>query len=282
MLILLPPSEGKSAPVRGKPLDLDSLTFPELTAARRKVLGSLVALCSGDPEAARMTLGLPPGLADAVARNASLETAPTAEARRVYSGVLYDALGVDSLTPVARRRATSRVLVTSSVLGLIRLTDRIPAYRLSGDVTLPDVGTVASVWREALGDVLLPAARRHLIVDLRSGTYANFWRPPRELADRIVTVRVLQESNGQRSVVSHFNKATKGRLVRRLLEDGRDARTPEAFADLLRDLDWRVEPSPLNGSASTSGGLANMRGRATPPRARRDVPASYDVIVSEL
>ena len=289
MLILLPPSEGKSAPVRGKPLDVDSLTFPELAGARRKVLSSLVALCSGDPEAARMTLGLPPGLADAVPRNAALETAPSAEARRIYSGVLYDALGVDSLTPAARRRANSRVLVTSSVFGLIRLTDRIPAYRLSGDATLPDVGTVASVWREALGDVLPPAARRHLIVDLRSGTYANFWRPPSELADRIVTVRVLQESNGQRSVVSHFNKATKGRLVRSLLEDGRDARTPEAFADLLRDLDWRVEPSPLSGAASTPdgsantrGGSANTRGGSMRQRAGRHMPASYDVLVSAV
>jgi hypothetical protein len=42
-------------------------------------------------------------------------------------------------------------------------------------------------------------------------------------------------------VVSHFNKATKGRLVRALLEDGRDARSPKAFAALLTDLGWWVE-----------------------------------------
>ena len=33
-------------------------------------------------------------------------------------------------------------------------------------------------------------------------------------------MRVLHEAGGRRQVVSHFNKATKGRLVRALLEDG--------------------------------------------------------------
>jgi uncharacterized protein len=261
VLILLPPSEGKTGPRRGKQLDLDGLAFPELTAARRKVLASLVALCGGDAEAARTTLGLPTGLASEVARNARLVTAPTAQTRRVYTGVLYDALGFDTLSPTANRRAASRVLVTSSLFGLLRPTDRIPAYRMSGDVTLPDVGTVASVWRAVLGDVLVPAAERHLIVDLRSGTYARFWRPPPQVARRIVTVRVLQEVEGARSVVSHFNKATKGRIVRGLLEDGSDPRSGRAFAGLLRHIGWQVEP--------------------TLDSVGRIMPTSYDVIVRD-
>jgi uncharacterized protein len=42
-------------------------------------------------------------------------------------------------------------------------------------------------------------------------------------------------------VVSHFNKATKGRIVRALLEDGADPRTPDRLAEALRDLGWTVE-----------------------------------------
>jgi cytoplasmic iron level regulating protein YaaA (DUF328/UPF0246 family) len=80
-----------------------------------------------------------------------------------------------------------------------------------------------------------------LLVDLRSTTYAGFWRPGPDLAHRTATVRVLHEVGGKRTVVSHFNKATKGRIVRALLEDGRDARTPQAVAHLLTDLGWRVE-----------------------------------------
>ena len=57
----------------------------------------------------------------------------------------------DTLSPAARRRATARVAVTSSLFGIVRPGDRIPAYRLSGDAVLPGLGTVSGVWREELG-----------------------------------------------------------------------------------------------------------------------------------
>jgi hypothetical protein len=61
------------------------------------------------------------------------------------------------------------------------------------------------------------------------------------LARKVATVRVLHEVAGRRQVVSHFNKATKGRLVRGLLEDGRDPRSPARLAEVLTDLGWTVE-----------------------------------------
>jgi hypothetical protein len=63
----------------------------------------------------------------------------------------------------------------------------------------------------------------------------------RSLARRVVTVRVLHEVRGQRQVVSHFNKATKGRIVRELLESGATPRSPSRLAEALRDLGWTVE-----------------------------------------
>lgn len=241
MLILLPPSEGKTAPARGRPLDLDTLALPVLTDARKRVLHALVGLCRDEPEAAVAALGLTAGQVEHVARNAGLESAPTARADRVYTGVLYDALDAATLSAAARRRGASRLAVTSSLFGLVRPGDRIPAYRLSGDVVLPEVGPVAGVWREALGPAVDQALGRGLLVDLRSSMYAAFWRPPAELAARVATVRVLHEVDGARKVVSHFNKATKGRIVRALLEDGADPHTPAALADALRGLGWAVE-----------------------------------------
>jgi hypothetical protein len=55
-------------------------------------------------------------------------------------------------------------------------------------------------------------------------------------------VRVLHEVDGRRTVVSHFNKATKGRLVRDLLRDDRIADTPTDLVDQLGALGWDVEP----------------------------------------
>jgi uncharacterized protein len=247
VLILLPPSEGKTAPRRGKPLDLATLGFPGLTAARQQVLDALVSLCATDPDKAAATLGVPKTQLDLIERNAGLRTAPTARADQVYSGVLYDALDVATLSSGAKRRAGTRLAVTSSLFGLVGPADRIPAYRLSGDAALPGVGSVAGLWRDHLGAAVASALGDGLLVDLRSSMYAAFWRPPASLASRVATVRVLHEVDGRRQVVSHFNKATKGRIVRALLEAGANPRTPAKLAASLADLGWTVEqPTPTN------------------------------------
>jgi cytoplasmic iron level regulating protein YaaA (DUF328/UPF0246 family) len=244
VLILLPPSEGKASPRRGTGLDLATLRFPSLAAGREEVLDALVTLCQGDPDKAAAVLAVPPSQLDLVARNARLRTAPTARAARVYAGVLYEALDMATLSGAAKRRAGSRLAVTSALFGLVGPADRIPAYRLSGDAVLPGTGSVAGVWRRSLGAAVTGALGDGLLVDLRSSTYAAFWRPPPALAARVATVRVLHEVGGQRKVVSHFNKATKGRLVRALLEDGANPRTPAQLAAVLRDLGWTVELGP--------------------------------------
>ena len=243
MLILLPPSEGKTAAVRGNPLALDDLRLPVLNPARAKVMDALVELCATRPDEAVDILGIPKTQPELVTLNAGLFDGPAARADRIYTGVLYDALSPATLSPAAKRRATSRVMVTSSVFGLVGLADRIPAYRLSGDTTLPGIGGIQAHWRAHLGAGVAEALGDGLLVDLRSGTYAAFWRPD-EVAARTATVRVLHEHNGQRKVVSHFNKATKGRLVRALLESGTNPRTPAKLADAFRDLGWTVETAP--------------------------------------
>jgi uncharacterized protein len=241
VLILLPPSEGKAVPRRGRPLDLGSLSFPALDTARAEVLDALVALCTTDPTQAAAVLGLGPTQADETARNAALISAPTARADRIYTGVLYDALDLGSLDAASKRRATARLAITSGLFGLLRPTDHVPAYRLSGHVSLPGLGPVAGHWARHLAPAVEEASRDGLVVDLRSSAYAPFWRPARGEAERVVTMRVLHDVDGRRKVVSHFNKATKGRIVRDLLTDGAAPRRPGQLADLLADLGWKVE-----------------------------------------
>ena len=244
MLILLPPSEGKAAPTRGAALDLGNLDLPELTGAREHLLGLLVERSTQDPEGTAAALGLGPTQADLVSRNAGLHTAPTARADKIYTGVLYDALDLATLDAATRRRATRWLVIASALFGAVRPGDRIPPYRLSGDTSLPGLpgaGIVSSYWKSHLDPVLTEAAGNGLVIDLRSSMYAGFWRPSPEIGQRVATVRVLHEHNGTRKVVSHFNKATKGRIVRALLEDGSSLRTPAELATLLGDLGWVVE-----------------------------------------
>ncbi|MEV0560214.1 peroxide stress protein YaaA [Dactylosporangium sp. NPDC050588] len=232
MLILLPPSEGKAAaPRRGAALDLDRLSLPALSDARTTVVDDLVKL-SGDPALALTTLGLTPGLADEAARNELLRTAPTLPAAALYTGVLYDALGLASLTGPALARARKQLLIFSGLWGAVRPADRIPSYRCSIGVRLPTVGPLAAHWRAALPPVLDELAGDALVLDLRSSAYASTWTPRNG-----VTVRVLHGGK----VVSHFNKATKGRIVRALVLAGARPRTSAALATALRELGYTVD-----------------------------------------
>lgn len=241
MLILLPPSEGKTPPASGEPIQLDSLAAPRLNPTRERLLRALMTVCQGNRTRAMKRLGLGPTQADAVERNAVLEEEPTARADEVYSGVLYAAWGPATLSEDARKRADEHVAIASALFGLVRPGDRIPAYRLSGTVSLPRLGTVASVWRTRLGDAVDELLGDGLLVDLRSGTYVNLYRPAGALAARTATIRVLHEQAGTRKVVSHFNKATKGRIVRELLESDAHPSTIGALRDALGDLGWTVE-----------------------------------------
>lgn len=249
MLLLLPPSEGKAQPTgRSRPLDLTTLSFPALTPVRQQLIDHLVAVCSGDEATAAEVLGLSPGLVGEVARNRCLVAAPTLPASRLFTGVLYEALDLTSLDAAATRRANRSVLVFSGLFGVLRPTDRVPAHRLAADVSLPGVGPVASLWRTALDDVLAEAAGRSgLVLDLRSSTYAAMWRPAGELARRTVSVRVLHERRPgdptSRVVVSHFNKATKGRLARALLVDGARPTDHAGFIELIGRLGFHAEAS---------------------------------------
>ncbi len=241
MLILLPPSEGKTRPATGAPLDLDSLSFASLNPVRALLLRSLVKLCNGQPKRAAEVLGLGPTQAESIALNAVLPDEPAARADAIYTGVLFSALDLPTLDDAARERADASLAIASALFGLVRPDDLIPAYRLSGNVTLPRLGTVAGRWRASLPRVMRDATADGLLIDLRSGTYTALGKPPVELADRTATMRVLHEHDGQRKIVSHFNKATKGRIVRQLLEAGADPQTVDELRSALGDLGWTVE-----------------------------------------
>jgi cytoplasmic iron level regulating protein YaaA (DUF328/UPF0246 family) len=241
VLVLLPPSEGKTEASSGEPLDLDTLSAPSLTATRRRILDSLVKVSEGNATRAAKRLGLGPTQLDELARNAALREAPTARADAVYTGVLYSAWDPASLSKAGRAYADETVATASALFGVVRAGDHIPAYRLSAGVELPRLGPVAGLWRRSLGAALRELTDSGILVDLRSGAYVNLHKPSGDLADRTATIRVLNEVDGVRKVVSHFNKATKGEIVRALCEQRVNASSAAELTAALRDLGWKVE-----------------------------------------
>jgi cytoplasmic iron level regulating protein YaaA (DUF328/UPF0246 family) len=228
-LILLPPSEGKTGRTRGRAVDLETLSFPELNPIRQQVLETLAKVSASSD--AYDVLGVGPSLQAEVDRNTRWRTEPAVPVSELYSGVLYDALGYSTLSAGSKRRAGSRLLVVSAAWGALRPADRVPPYRLSMGTTLPGHGPLASVWRDPLNAVL--AETGGVIVDCRSSTYVAAWRPTGDQAAKWVAVNVVRERDGVRTVVSHNAKHTRGLVARHLLESGKDPGTPKALHKLV-------------------------------------------------
>jgi cytoplasmic iron level regulating protein YaaA (DUF328/UPF0246 family) len=239
VLILVPPSEGKTAPASGPPLVLEARSHPELGAVRDALLDALAELSAGDEARALAELKLGPRSRDDLQANLSLRTAPPAPASEFYTGVLFDRLGLTTLPRGARERAAEHVLIVSALWGVLRPRDRIPAYRCPAGARLPGQESARRTWAAPL-QAALPADE--LVVDLRSGPYRELWRGPADAP--VVLVDVVRESGGVRTVVSHDAKATRGEIGRALLRDrgiwsGRE--TLQRVARRVAAAGWTVE-----------------------------------------
>ncbi|OBB72478.1 peroxide stress protein YaaA [Mycobacterium sp. 852014-52144_SCH5372336] len=236
MIVLLPPSETKRVGGDGPPLRLESLSSPELGPLRAELLDELAKLAADRP-ACRHALGLSASQDAEIERNAQLRVAPTLPAISRYTGVLYDALDVGSLRGAAAARARARLAVGSALFGLLRADDPVPAYRLSATSKLPGRPSLATRWRPLLEPVLADWAADDLVVDLRSGSYAALGRLPNAVRVDVVA----EHPDGRRSVVTHFNKAHKGRLARVLASSRSEPADATAVAAVARRAGMRVE-----------------------------------------
>lgn len=233
MLLLLPPSEGKSAPDYGPTLELDRLSFPELNQARSKVLSALIEVSRREDAAQILKVGAK-GAREIVAQRDIL-TAPCAPARQVYTGVLYEA---------ARLRQGDDVLVFSGLFGVTRGEDFIPPHRLSMNVSLPGIGPLKTFWRKELAG-WMPSKTMMLqvngtesqtvsgacneiamdrcpqdaeiedVVDLRSELYRVTGPGTTNTHTRWWNIRIVDSKN---RTISHMAKHYRGLLARALLD----------------------------------------------------------------
>lgn len=238
MIVLLPPSETKRGGGDGPPLCLDELGSAALSPLRRELVDELVALAA-DPDASRRALGISAKQDAEIARNAALLTAPTLPAIDRYTGVLYDALDIGSLRGAAATRARARLAVGSALFGLLRADEPVPAYRLSATSKLPGRPSLAARWRPVLEPVLAQLAAAELVVDLRSASYAALGKVP----DAVRVDVLAEQPDGRRTVVTHFNKAHKGRLARALATSRSEPGDAAAVAAVARRAGMHVERS---------------------------------------
>ena len=264
VLILLPPSEGKTLPAsRASRWTWPRCRFPELEPHRAEVLDALVALCTTDePAAAAEVLGLGTTQTDDVAAQ---RAAVRGRRRRARTG----STAACSTRPSTWRRSTGAGAAPCDVLagghlGPVRAAAARPTgsrptgspatCRCPGSARSRRTGAAAST------TAVRAAAGRGLVVDLRSSTYASFWRPAPDLARKVVTVRVLHEVDG----------APQGRLALQQGHQGPD----RARAARGR----RGAAAARRGSPTTSARSAGRSRRA--PAGRHGT--RLDVVVSDL
>jgi cytoplasmic iron level regulating protein YaaA (DUF328/UPF0246 family) len=138
---------------------------------------------------------------------------------------LYDALKDGGVTAGMRTRASKAVLIQSSLFGLISAGDEIPNYRLSASSKLPGMN-LKSLWQEA-HEAVWSTFSKEIVIDMRSKSYAELAPVPSHLVCYTLDV-VLEDQEGERTRLNHFNKRAKGQFLRSALISP----APKTIADL--------------------------------------------------
>lgn len=216
MLILVPAPMTKSPAPGGDPVELDELSFSELSAQRLAVLDA----------------GATPGV----------RVAPTTPARELYGGNLLKT-ALEGLSAEAMLRAEEQLVYVSGLWGAVRPTDELPDYRVHMCERPVGLGHLVQYWQEPLESVLPGAAGDGLIVDLRSAEYLLAWRPRGVLADRWVGLNAVRDDSFERGCDSSTSRTVRGRVLYRILSDGIDAADPAGLAEALEP-HFRVQLRP--------------------------------------
>jgi len=242
VLILLPPSEGKTQPTGSVPLALRSLVFADdLTPARERLIRALEKLAQRPVKKAIEVMAISAGQAGDIALNGEIMSAPAGPASEVYTGVLYERLGLGSMGARGLERADEHLLIASGLWGMLRPNDRIPYYRLSMKPKLARVGGLGAFWRKPLEVAMRDSGfdeTGEIVLDMRSGPYQSVWKP--KLAG-LVAVRGFTEVNGERKVISHMAKAIRGDVARLVLNAPEMPVDADGVAHVLSEAGLRVE-----------------------------------------
>lgn len=201
LLVLLPPSEGKSDLTVGKKTFADDL--PDYAAAVLPVIKHLKALpkperpkfygvSSDEKAAAAHRLNL-----------AALEAVGIPAIER-YTGVVYDHLDYKTLKrPTYARK---HLLILSGMFGLIPAGAPIPDYKL------PLNAWLTRYWQSINGERLASMRQGHTVVSLLPGAHAR-------ALGGVPDITIDFRQAGGRKSAGHFGKAIKGKFVRFLMEE---------------------------------------------------------------
>lgn len=163
-----------------------------------------------------------------------LQTKVPTAAINVYMGVLYQALNWNALSITARKRAEKSLMIISAKYGAISPLEKIETYKekIDNKLMAPRVSQV------------LDKIKTNLIVDCRSSTYKTVWHAPEDLT---VEIHVSTVEDGERKVVTHMSKKTRGEIARLLLQSKSIPNSPEDLYAIVSEKYPCALTPPING-----------------------------------
>lgn len=201
LLVLLPPSEGKSASLGASPSFASAC--PEYARDVRPVLKRLRGL-KGDERIKCYGVSTAEKARAAHALNLAALDAPGMPAIERYTGVVYEHLDYAGLRDPAYAR--ERLLIVSGLFGLLPAGAPIPDYKL------PMSPWLAKHWRAINSARLAARADGALVVSLLPGAHAK-------ALDFAPLITIDFKLQGGKASAGHFGKAIKGKFVRFLMEN---------------------------------------------------------------
>ena len=132
----------------------------------------------------------------------------------MYTGVLYSALGWNTLTTSARKLGQYWIVIISAKYGALRPLDPIEPYKekIVNKEMAPKVAAV------------LDQIATTLIIDCRSSTYQTVWQSPIE---KTVEVKVFTTVEDEKKVITHMSKKSRGEVTRHLLQSDDPITNPQ-------------------------------------------------------
>jgi uncharacterized protein len=139
---------------------------------------------------------------------------------QVYTGVLYAALGWDRLNRAAQKLGQSSIAIISAKYGALRPLDPIEPYKekINNELMRPIVAAT------------LNSISTDLIIDCRSSTYQTVWASPIE---KTVEIKVFTKVDGEKKVITHMSKKTRGEVTRHILLSGKVVKTPAQLHEIV-------------------------------------------------
>lgn len=209
VVILIPPSEGKTPAGSGRPLkafDKDARVIYDRLMAYQGDFSQLYGVKGKALEAARLA-------------NAGILTASTLPAIERYSGVVYDGIDYPSLPVKARDFFNAHVRIISALFGFLAPQDLIPDYKLKIEKL-----DAAAYWRPLITKKLSGC----FVVDLLPQAHQSAVSYVRG-----VRVDFIVLKNGKAVPAGHHGKLIKGKFVRWLCEEG--VTDPQKFGGFRED-----------------------------------------------